>query len=458
MQSHLLVAQGGGWSRPVGCWPGWIRNSLRPRQACHSRRCPRSSWATGRCGRRPTARSCRHSTSWALTWPRTAGPDIIRLAQAMLDSQRPPWIDVYVGLSPCRRREQEVVAVHGSTSPAHPRRRGEHGPEDPMLTRPIGSSPQARGTRRELYSPVQFDRLIPAGAGNTCSVAGDPNDPAAHPRRRREHGAAIPCGCAGDGSSPQARGTLAHRHQRAAPVRLIPAGAGNTTTAACSTQAATAHPRGCREHCIRIRARLNSAGSSPQARGTRPARPPCRARIRLIPAGAGNTSVRCSATTRRSAHPRRRGEHTTARARASRMTGSSPQARGTRRSNGAWRSWASAHPRRRGEHLPALTPPWSWPGSSPQARGTHRHLERGAQPGRLIPAGAGNTAAPASRPRSPPAHPRRRGEHMPALTPPWSWPGSSPQARGTPSCCPDTRPVRRLIPAGAGNTHSPPSR
>ncbi len=91
-------------------------------------------------------------------------------------------------------------------------------------------------------------------------------------------------------------------------------------------------------------------------------------------------------------------------------------------------------------------------GSSPQARGTQIAALTRHRPWGLIPAGAGNTSPADGGHPSQGAHPRRRGEHINAITTQMSVKGSSPQARGTLEHLPARRLVRGLIPAGAGNT------
>ena len=172
------------------------------------------------------------------------------------------------------------------------------------------------------------------------------------------------------------------------------------------------------------------------------------------------------------AHPRRRGEHVRSRSCAGYSPGSSPQTRGTPADNDAMASRRrlipadagnthgaatcrrpqSAHPRRRGEHAGGTGTGSRLGGSSPQTRGTPR-IEPGRRlRSRLIPADAGNTHdAPPEDPRQP-AHPRRRGEHRAGAETMDRDRGSSPQTRGTREAAATPRVVRRLIPAGAGNT------
>ena len=138
---------------------------------------------------------------------------------------------------------------------------------------------------------------------------------------------------------------------------------------------------------------------------------------RLIPARAGNTTYFVANEWTSSAHPRSRGEHYGFEAVASRVIGSSPLARGTRKVSGPFPSFfrliparagntvlresighaPAAHPRSRGEHAHCAITAGRRHGSSPLARGTRNEISKRVKNGRLIPARAGNTG-------------RRRGE------------------------------------------------
>ncbi len=274
------------------------------------------------------------------------------------------------------------------------------------------------------------------------------------------------------GSSPQARGTLQSCSTLTAQMRLIPAGAGNTTTRPRTRRSPRAHPRRRGEHKNRPKRNQLIAGSSPQARGTRGVRFLGFRRRRLIPAGAGNTGAGFVSRSWTWAHPRRRGEHVPCSSPNIASQGSSPQARGTPLKTkgtkgwmglipaGAGNTWccrayrrtARAHPRRRGEHKTLADQKIRLTGSSPQARGTRLGQSQRSPRRGLIPAGAGNT--PTSFGTSPPtrAHPRRRGEHHVRAGLVDGGSGSSPQARGTPGPQSLAVGLTRLIPAGAGNT------
>ena len=174
-------------------------------------------------------------------------------------------------------------------------------------------------------------------------------------------------------------------------VRFIPAGAGNTRAPTSPAPSPTVHPRRRGEHYHLAGALHGVSGSSPQARGTRRCVVPAAEHERFIPAGAGNTPP-----------------------------------------SGRWTTEITVHPRRRGEHVLVGPRGRTDDGSSPQARGTPQSRWLSAWVNRFIPAGAGNTRADSANSGPPSVHPRRRGEHpvqAPCLP---DTVGSSPQARGTP--------------------------
>ena len=133
-------------------------------------------------------------------------------------------------------------------------------------------------------------------------------------------------------------------------------------------------------------------------------------------------------------------------------TGSSPQARGTLTARHTNASHAADHPRRRGElhHHSNIRRRLS--GSSPQARGTHSRPPGDHELRRIIPAGAGNSSIGPARSGYSADHPRRRGELSFKRVSISSTSGSSPQARGTPVEGSESLKEGRIIPAGAGNS------
>ena len=152
------------------------------------------------------------------------------------------------------------------------------------------------------------------------------------------------------GSSPRVRGRLLTIGADGFFPRLIPAGAGQTSSRQASRFRRRAHPRGCGADVPVTAVAMFWMGSSPRVRG-RPC-PSCRCLPRpgLIPAGAGQTSSPSSTTPRQWAHPRGCGADS--------------------------RNDYVLHEGR---------------GSSPRVRGRHRRRRAPHRPGRLIPAGAGQT-------------------------------------------------------------------
>ena len=253
----------------------------------------------------------------------------------------------------------------------HPRRRGEHLTMSCPQNVTRGSSPQARGTRHQVFEDFVYERFIPAGAGNTVLTSTGCDPGSVHPRRRGEHLGAHLARVDLVGSSPQARGTHRARFLAAAQKRFIPAGAGNTPRCPHGAGWRPVHPRRRGEHIVALHITADN--------------------VRFIPAGAGNTACLSPRPRTWTVHPRRRGEHVQQYDKAWARwrfipagAGNTPRARQPR-------ARQPVHPRRRGEHritLPACILRF---GSSPQARGTLQQWTPSDDKSRFIPAGAGNT-------------------------------------------------------------------
>ena len=93
-------------------------------------------------------------------------------------------------------------------------------------------------------------------------------------------------------------------------------------------------------------------------------------------------------------------------------------------------------------------------GSSPRLRGTRERRHVGAPVKRFIPAPAGNTGGGQTRRFQGTVHPRACGEHIRADSADCSHDGSSPRLRGTRQSSWGILVERRFIPAPAGNTPS----
>ena len=176
------------------------------------------------------------------------------------------------GSSPLARGTRIGRDSDGRSIAVHPRSRGEHWLVTGSRCDPSGSSPLARGTRRARSSPVRGSRFIPARAGNTKRSSGRTGISAVHPRSRGEHTATALPSCARSGSSPLARGTQLALRQIHTNQRFIPARAGNTTRSMQAWLGFTVHPRSRGEHGLRCLFLRLLGGSSPLARGTRRSR------------------------------------------------------------------------------------------------------------------------------------------------------------------------------------------
>ena len=211
------------------------------------------------------------------------------------------------------------------------------------------------------------------------------------------------------------------------------------------------HPRVCGEQIPYRRTRRSTSGSSPRVRGTARHRSTGDAGLRFIPACAGNSLRQRNYRRLMPVHPRVCGEQRQTRVRTMPTAGSSPRVRGTdfqmfegyRRTrfipacagNSARPAGGSllmaVHPRVCGEQDPMNPLIDADVGSSPRVRGTEQNLMAPRIKYRFIPACAGNSISPGSRPAPAPVHPRVCGEqpleHIRTRSPV----GSSPRVRGT---------------------------
>ena len=233
-----------------------------------------------------------------------------------------------------------------------------------------------------------------------------------------------------------------------------------------------AHPRVCGENRTLTTLPRCSVGSSPRVRGKQRDAVPLRAQVGLIPACAGKTPARASATSGSPAHPRVCGENPPLRWRLLLGRGSSPRVRGKLHHDGpsieaeglipacagkTRRRWAArrrvpAHPRVCGENRTVVLYARGDLGSSPRVRGKLGQRREGTPLRGLIPACAGKTGHRGRSPSSGTAHPRVCGEngwHRHRIRPN---PGSSPRVRGKPALAARMAAAMGLIPACAGKT------
>ena len=193
-----------------------------------------------------------------------------------------------------------------------------------------GSSPLARGLRDSELLGRRLRGIIPARAGFTVrrGIAGLRGRD--HPRSRGVYASLAEAACALAGSSPLARGLHPLRRRRCRSARIIPARAGFTQAGDARFRRHQDHPRSRGVYAERIRKTKFGSGSSPLARGLRRTNSEDQVRLRIIPARAGFTVLGMCLFFRARDHPRSRGVYEMARPTVGPLPGSSPLARGLR--------------------------------------------------------------------------------------------------------------------------------
>ena len=131
------------------------------------------------------------------------------------------------------------------------------------------------------------------------------------------------------GSSPRVRGTLTVLHGRRVVERIIPACAGNTSRRRSASGRTWDHPRVCGEHIGIKTIPGHVIGSSPRVRGTPGETFSMPWSLGIIPACAGNTFSLPVLVNLHWDHPRVCGEHGRLPVGWGRCKGSSPRVRGT---------------------------------------------------------------------------------------------------------------------------------
>ena len=213
----------------------------------------------------------------------------------------------------------------------------------------FGSSPRTRGTVLRPSASPALVRFIPANAGNRATARKSITWITVHPRERGEQDHLEEAVTLNPGSSPRTRGTGSAQGAISAPIRFIPANAGNREIAQSG--------------------RLRNPGSSPRTRGTAGRSNTYGSERRFIPANAGNRSADRWKIRSETVHPRERGEQESEGVELNRDFGSSPRTRGT-------------------DSLKQINP----------------HIRR------FIPANAGNSRNVTFMSPALPVHPRERGE------------------------------------------------
>ena len=332
----------------------------------------------------------------------------------------------------------------------HPRSRGVYLCFVRTFVRSTGSSPLARGLRGGEGHGGHGVRIIPARAGFTHAVLGQVVHDQDHPRSRGVYCTGRGPAPRHPGSSPLARGLPPSRRGRCGCERIIPARAGFTAPPPPSGAAGQDHPRSRGVYQSLWDLLSRGDGSSPLARGLHLPRRGGGHVGGIIPARAGFTSSRSPVPARIWDHPRSRGVYKWPAQNGPGAPGSSPLARGLH--GPIARQWADEriiparagftgthsgrlsreldHPRSRGVYARTEGLDPRPPGSSPLARGLRRTGRRPGAARRIIPARAGFTRRPFHRIRIHTDHPRSRGVYQSPVRFIYFCIGSSPLARG----------------------------
>ena len=158
---------------------------------------------------------------------------------------------------------------------------------------------------------AQWDRIIPALAGNTSILGSSARGCRDHPRSRGEYQHQPNSEAERSGSSPLSRGILRECCCCVQSLGIIPALAGNTRNFTSTHCTARDHPRSRGEYEFLADRDFIVEGSSPLSRGIRCGVRADYAQRRIIPALAGNTQVQVVVEHHRQDHPRSRGEYAT---------------------------------------------------------------------------------------------------------------------------------------------------
>ena len=255
-----------------------------------------------------------------------------------------------------------------------------------------GSSPLARGLPHRSFRAWTTPGIIPARAGFTEDDVGSAVQPEDHPRSRGVYPYVVDSELAHFGSSPLARGLPADDEHFGVSGRIIPARAGFTANTLITRSRTKDHPRSRGVYRRGGCPRGSWAGSSPLARGLPQDADGLLQAVRIIPARAGFTEGADAPEVPGQDHPRSRGVYPRMRTASSRRSGSSPLARGLLGRQNRLRPVDGIIPARAGFTSPSRSPPApcrdhprsrgvypgasrsqiAYVGSSPLARGLRR--------------------------------------------------------------------------------------
>ena len=188
--------------------------------------------------------------------------------------------------------------------PDHPRACGANPEHVGVVVAVHGSSPRMRGKRPLGLQGDAHHRIIPAHAGQTLLFISSLFLVSDHPRAcgaNRYRTLALKYD---PGSSPRMRGKPTVCVLPTRTVRIIPAHAGQTCSLRAVRVGLTDHPRACGANRVSVISPMAFRGSSPRMRGKHTVNQRGIKLVRIIPAHAGQTNCTRWGHTRTSDHPR----------------------------------------------------------------------------------------------------------------------------------------------------------
>ena len=139
-----------------------------------------------------------------------------------------------------------------------------------------------------------LQRITPACAGKTAYPHTEANFVTDHPRVCGENINDVLEVVSALGSPPRVRGKRPRPAVAYSAMRITPACAGKTTVAVVPSDARTDHPRVCGENRALSRMLVYVSGSPPRVRGKRIRLNALQDDVRITPACAGKTFIRCA--------------------------------------------------------------------------------------------------------------------------------------------------------------------
>ena len=160
----------------------------------------------------------------------------------------PPHYALFVRIIPADAGSTHGPLIKRDSEEDHPRGCGEHAEVSHLDDLDPGSSPRMRGAPFDPWLPHPESGIIPADAGSTVRQPMLRILHEDHPRGCGEHPEGEGYKCRMKGSSPRMRGAPLYKLPTAHGERIIPADAGSTQSMASSLTGSGDHPRGCGEH------------------------------------------------------------------------------------------------------------------------------------------------------------------------------------------------------------------